>query len=129
MKAIVLKDFGDVDQLVIRDIPKPVIKENEVLIKAYAIGLNPVDIKTRTGKGQAARLRKENPMILGFDVSGVVTETGSSVTQYKKGDEVFGMINIPGTGKAYAEYVAAPAQHLALKPANISHEEAAASLL
>ncbi len=129
MKAIVLKDFGDVDQLVIKDIPKPVISDNEVLIEAHAIGLNPVDVKTRTGKGQAARLRKENPMILGFDVSGIVTETGSSVTQYKKGDEVFGMINIPGTGKAYAEFVAAPAAHIATKPANISHEEAAASSL
>ena len=129
MKAIVLKDFGDVDQLVIRDVPKPILKENEVLVKAKAIGLNPVDVKTRTGKGQAAKLRKENPMILGFDVSGIIIETGSSVSKYKKGDEVFGMINIPGTGKAYAEFVAAPAEHIALKPANISHEEAAASSL
>jgi NADPH:quinone reductase-like Zn-dependent oxidoreductase len=129
MKAIVLKDFGEVDQLVIRDVPKPVVSDGEVLIKAHAIGLNPVDVKTRIGKGQAARLRKENPMILGFDVSGIVTETGSSVTRFKKGDEVFGMINIPGTGKAYAEFVAAPEAHIASKPANISHEEAAASSL
>jgi NADPH:quinone reductase-like Zn-dependent oxidoreductase len=129
MKAIVLKDFGGAEQLEIKDIPKPSVRHNEVLIKAHAIGLNPVDVKTRTGKGQAAKLRKENPMILGFDVSGVVTETGASVTTFKKGDEVFGMINIPGTGKTYAEYVAAPQDHLALKPANISHEEAAAASL
>jgi NADPH:quinone reductase-like Zn-dependent oxidoreductase len=129
MKAIVLKDFGGVDQLEIKDIPEPTIRDNEVLIKAHAIGLNPVDVKTRTGKGQAAKLRKENPMILGFDVSGVITATGSSVTAFKKGDEVFGMINIPGIGKTYAEYVAAPQEHLALKPANTSHEEAAAASL
>lgn len=129
MKAIILKDFGGIDQLETREIPLPAIKENEVLIKAHAIGLNPVDVKTRMGKGQAARLRKENPMILGFDVSGTVAETGSSVTQFKKGDEVFGMINIPGTGKAYAQFVAAPQEHISLKPENISHEEAAASCL
>jgi NADPH:quinone reductase-like Zn-dependent oxidoreductase len=129
MKAIVLKDFGGIDQLAITEIPAPAIKDNEVLIKVHAIGLNPVDVKTRTGKGQAAKLRKENPMILGFDVSGTVTETGSSVTRFKKGDEVFGMINIPGVGKTYAQFVAAPAEHIALKPGNISHEEAAASSL
>jgi NADPH:quinone reductase-like Zn-dependent oxidoreductase len=129
MRAIVLKDFGGTDQLEIREIPKPAIRDNEVLIKAHAIGLNPVDVKTRSGKGQAARLRKEYPMILGFDVSGVITETGSLVTDFKKGDEVFGMINIPGTGKTYAEFVAAPHDHISLKPQNISHEEAAAASL
>src|SRR6476620_11850861 len=68
-------------------------------------------------------------MILGFDVSGTVTETGASVTQFKTGDEVFGMINIPGVGKTYAQFVAAPADHIAHKPGNSSHEEAAASSL
>jgi NADPH:quinone reductase-like Zn-dependent oxidoreductase len=129
MKAIVLKDFGGVDELEIREVPTPVIKENEVLIKAFAVGLNPVDVKTRSGKGQAAKLRKENPMILGFDVSGKVVDTGSSASTFKKGDEVFGMINIPGVGKTYAEYVVAPQEHLAMKPENITHEEAAATSL
>jgi NADPH:quinone reductase-like Zn-dependent oxidoreductase len=129
MKAIVLKEFGGVDQLEIQEISIPAIKDNEVLIRARAIGLNPVDVKTRIGKGQAAKLRKETPMILGFDVSGVIEKTGASVSRFKKGDEVFGMINIPGTGKTYAEYVAAPAEHIAHKPGNISHEEAAASSL
>jgi NADPH:quinone reductase-like Zn-dependent oxidoreductase len=129
MKAIILKDFGGTDQLEIKEIPIPALRDNEVLIKAHAIGLNPVDVKTRSGKGQAAKLRKENPMILGFDVSGVITGTGSSVTAFKKGDEVFGMINIPGIGKTYAEYVVAPQEHIAFKPENISHEEAAAASL
>ena len=59
----------------------------------------------------------------------MIAEVGSALTQFKKGDEVFGMINFPGHGKAYAEYVAAPAAQLALKPSNISHETAAAATL
>src|SRR5688500_852747 len=129
MKAIVLKDFGGADQLVIRDLPKPVIKENEVLVKAHAIALNPVDVKTRNGKGQAAKLKNEDPMILGWDVSGIIEATGSAVTKFSKGDEVFGMINLPGAGKAYAEFVAAPQEHIILKPSNITHEAAAAASL
>ena len=129
MKAIVLKEFGGADQLVITEIPKPDIKDNEVLIKAHAIALNPVDVKTRNGKGQAAKLKNENPMILGWDVSGVIEATGSEVTKFRKGDEVFGMINLPGAGKAYAEFVAAPQEHIILKPSNITHEAAAAASL
>lgn len=129
MKAIVLKEFGSADQLVIEEIPKPVIKENEVLIKAHAIALNPVDVKTRNGKGQAAKLKNENPMILGWDVSGVIEATGSAVINFRNGDEVFGMINLPGAGKAYAEFVAAPQEHITRKPSNITHEEAAAASL
>ena len=129
MKAIILKDFGGVENLVISEIPVPEILDNEVLVNVKAAGINPVDIKTRTGKGLAGRLKIFNPIILGWDISGVITETGKSVTSLKKGDEVFGMVNFPGHGKAYAEYVAAPEAHLALKPSNISHDEAAAASL
>jgi len=129
MKAIILKDFGGPDKLEINEIPDPFINENEVLIKSRAIGLNPVDIKTRKGKGQAAKLRNENPMILGWDVSGVIVETGAKVSKFKKGDEVFGMINLPGVGKTYAELVAAPQDQITKKPAGISHEDAAATSL
>lgn len=127
MKAIILKDFGSVDQLELRELPMPAIGSNEVLVKVSAIGINPVDAKTRKGKGQASRIKNDNPMILGWDVSGEIVVTGENVTSFKKGDEVFGMINIPGHGKAYAEYVAAPADQLARKPSNISFEEAAAA--
>jgi NADPH:quinone reductase-like Zn-dependent oxidoreductase len=68
-------------------------------------------------------------MILGWDVSGIITKTGKSVTAFKTGDEVFGMVNFPGLGKTYAEYVAAPEMHLALKPPTVSHNEAAAASL
>ena len=129
MKAIILKDFGGAEQLQISDVTKPVIKDNEVLIKAHAVALNPVDVKTRMGKGQAAKLKNEHPMILGWDVSGVIEEKGDAVSDFNIGDEVFGMINLPGAGKTYAEYVSAPHDHIALKPANVSHAEAAGASL
>lgn len=128
MRAIVLKDFGGVDQLSFENLPQPQLKPGEMLIRNKAFSINPVDIKTRKGKGQAARLRKDPPMILGWDVSGVVEDAGDS-TEFKPGDEVFGMINIPGHGKAYAEYVAVNTAHIARKPENISHAHAAAASL
>lgn len=125
MKAIVLKDFGGVENLVIEEVRKPEIKADEVLVKVKAIGINQIDLKTRKGSGIAAKLREENPMILGWDIAGEITETGSEVKEFKTGDTVFGTVNFPGCGNAYAEYVAAPASQIALKPENVSFEEAA----
>jgi NADPH:quinone reductase-like Zn-dependent oxidoreductase len=127
MKAIILKEPGGANKLEMAELPVPQIKDGEVLIQAKAISINPVDIKTRNGKSLWGRLKEEPPVILGWDVSGVVAESRSPLWQ--KGDEVFGMVNFPGHGKAYAEYVTAPADQLALKPASISHEEAAAATL
>jgi len=127
MKAIALKAAGATDQLKYIDIAKPELKPGEVLIQVKAISINPVDVKTRTGKGVFGRIKDESPLILGWDISGIVTESASDA--FKAGDEVFGMINFPGHGKAYAEYVAAPADQLALKPESIAHEEAAAATL
>jgi NADPH:quinone reductase-like Zn-dependent oxidoreductase len=129
MKAIVTNQFGGVENLVTTDLPTPVLKDNEVLVKVKAISINPVDVKTRQGKGMAGRLTGISPLIIGWDISGVVTDTGSAVTKFKKGDEVFGMVNFPAHGQAYAEFVASPESHLALKPSGISHEEAAAATL
>lgn len=129
MKAVILKAFGGVENIILSDVPVPNISDFEVLVQVKAIGINPVDIKTRLGKGLASALREFNPIILGWDISGVVVETGKSVTLFKRGDEVFGMINFPGHGQAYAEYVSSPEMHLAVKPSNISHEEAAAASL
>jgi NADPH:quinone reductase-like Zn-dependent oxidoreductase len=127
VRAIILQGFGGPEQLIYDEIPQPTIKDDQVLIRVRAIGINPVDVKTRLGKGQAARLQEDPPMVLGWDVSGVVVEKGNSVSEFKIGDEVFGMINLPGRGKCYAEFVAAPAAHLAHKAPAFSHEEAAAA--
>lgn len=127
MKAIIVTQPGGVENLIHTQIDTPVIGDNEVLVQVKAISINPVDVKTRAGKGMHGRLKTFSPLILGWDISGVVT--ASNAPQFKAGDEVFGMVNFPGHGKAYAEYVAAPAAHLAIKPANISYEEAAAATL
>lgn len=127
MKAIILKEAGSVENLEYVELARPAINEGEVLIKVKAISINPVDTKSRSGKGVYGRIKTENPLILGWDISGIVEETKSS--DFKIGDEVFGMVNFPGHGKAYAEFVAAPANQLALKPKNISFEDAAASTL
>jgi len=126
MKAIILNEFGPASNLHLSNLPVPEINNEEVLIKINSISINPVDIKTREGKGMAGGI-KERPIILGWDISGEVTETNSS--HFKKGDEVFGMVNFPGHAKAYAEYIAAPANQVVLKPSNISHDEAAAACL
>ena len=130
MKAIILEQAGPASNLKLTEIPSPGIGDDEVLIKNEFMSINPVDIKTRMGKSLYEELKKNNSyIILGWDVSGMIVAVGKKVTRFKEGDEVFGMINFGGHGKAYAEYVAAPASHLALKPPVISHAEAAAATL
>ncbi|PTS94288.1 oxidoreductase [Flavobacterium sp. HMWF030] len=129
MKAIILAEIGSTSNLVIREISTPQIDDEEVLVQVKSISINPVDVKTRMGGGvyNYGNVSRQMDLILGWDISGIVTATNSR--HFAIGDEVFGMVNFPGVGSAYAEYVAAPAEHLALKPANISHEEAAAATL
>jgi NADPH:quinone reductase-like Zn-dependent oxidoreductase len=130
MKVIITNVAGGVENLVHVEMSVPEILPNEVLVKVKAISINPVDVKTRNSEGMLTGLfGDDNPKIIGWDVSGVITEVGADVPNYKAGDEVFGMINFPGHGKGYAEYVAAPASQLALKPSNITHEEAAVATL
>ena len=127
MKAIILQAPGDVNQLRSADITIPELQAGEVLVKVKAISINPVDVKSRAGKGVYGRLKDEKPLILGWDISGEVKQSRSD--RFAVGAEVFGMVNFPGYGKVYAEFVAAPADQLALKPAKISPEEAAAATL
>ncbi|WP_374165285.1 NADP-dependent oxidoreductase [Arcticibacter sp. MXS-1] len=129
MKAIVLEGPGGVDQLVYQEVAVPEPGAKEVLIEVKAISINPVDLKTRSGKGVYGRIKDQSPLVVGWDIAGVVVQAGSEVSKFKPGDEVFGMVNFPGHGRAYAEYVAAPESHLAFKPHNISFEQAAASTL
>ena len=128
MKAVVLNDWGGVENFAIQDVPTPNIKPDEVLVRVQAFGVNPADFKTRTGTTPYSK-NYTKPIILGWDMAGEVIETGSEVTTFKPGDTVYGMVNFPEPGQTYAEYVAAPAAHLALKPASLSFEEAAAAPL
>ncbi|WP_121966714.1 NADP-dependent oxidoreductase [Myroides sp. N17-2] len=130
MKAIVLKEFGGVDKLQIQDIDIPVLKTGEVLVKVKALSVNPVDTLTRANKVEIANLLEQyDPIILGWDFSGVIEEIGDHVQEFKVGDAVFGMVNFPGHGRAYAEYITVSVDQIALKPSNITHEAAAASTL
>lgn len=129
MKAIILKQFGGVENLSMTEIPIPMISADEVLVKIKSISINPIDVKTRTGKGVSAILKNDNPMILGWDLSGTIETTGTAVKNFKTGDEVFAMVRFPQPGRVYAEYASVPASELALKPDNITHEEAAAACL
>lgn len=128
MKAVIVNEAGGVENLQFMEIDKPVIGNDEVLVKVVSVSINPVDVKSRAYEGVLNWIFEEKrPVILGWDISGEVVETGKSVTDFKSGDEVFGMVNFFGKGNAYAEYVAAPAAHLALKPQNITHQQAAAA--
>src|SRR5680860_998186 len=129
MKAVILKNSGGTENFSLEEIPIPQPKPNEVLVKVYAIGINPVDAKTRKGGSLYGTLKAQEPIILGWDISGIVHSVGNEVKGFKAGDAVFGMVNFPGHGKAYAEYVAAPEDHLAMKPEAVSHGEAAAASL
>ena len=125
MKAVRINEFGGADVLKIQEIERPVPAADEILIKVYGSGINPVDWKVREGGNDVLRPYLKLPMTIGWDVAGIVEETGSNVTNFKKGDEVYGVPNFPGDG-SYAEYVAAKASQFALKPKSISFNEASA---
>lgn len=129
MKAVVLTEPGGAENLELQEVKKSQPKSDEVLVQVHALSINPVDIKTRKGGALYGSMKEQPPVILGWDISGVVTAVGSEVGQFKEGDAVFGMVNFPGHGRAYAEYVAAPAAHLALKPSSVTHAQAAATTL
>lgn len=127
MKAMVLKRFGGIENFAVEDVPEPQVGDGEVLVEVKAIGIDQIDVKARKGEGMSDYLKQEHPMILGWDISGVVSKVGSRVKDFKAGDAVFGTIRFPGPGSSYAEYAVAPADQIALKPENISHAEAAAA--
>jgi NADPH:quinone reductase-like Zn-dependent oxidoreductase len=123
MKAIRIHEFGGPQVLKLEEAPRPVPAADEVLIRVYASGVNPIDWKIREG------LRKEKfptnfPLIPGWDVSGEIEETGSEVTSFKKGDEVYCRPD-PTRNGSYAEYVVVKADQVSLKPKSIDHDQAA----
>ncbi|MFL5789579.1 MAG: NADP-dependent oxidoreductase, partial [Flavisolibacter sp.] len=124
MKAVQIHRYGAPEELKYEDAPDPVIKEDEVLVKVYASGVNPIDWKVRKGYLKQW-LPHSFPLILGWDLSGVVEQVGSNVKNFKKGDEVYGRPD-PSRNGTYAEYIAVRASELAFKPTTLNHTEAAA---
>ncbi|ALC83431.1 MULTISPECIES: NADP-dependent oxidoreductase [Bacillus] len=130
MKTIRLHEFGGPEVLRYEEAPLPELKPGEVLVRVHAVGINPPDWYLRDGYKMLPpewRPPVPFPVILGSDVSGVVEAVATDVQGFSVGDEVFGMVRFPSFGEsaAYAEYVAAPASDLALKPAGIDHVHAA----
>lgn len=129
MKAMILSAQGGIENFSLADIPVPSLKHDEVLIKTKAISINPADTIVRSNNNVSWVFGNDNPLVLGWDISGEIVDIGSSVQNFKVGDEVFGLLNHPYIGRTYAEFVAASVEHLALKPKKISHETAAVSTL
>ena len=123
MRAIQVEQFGPPDVLRVVELPCPVPGAGEVLVRVAAAGVNPVDWKVRSGASGNAF--GEPPYIPGWDLAGVVEATGPGVTGLTAGDQVFGMPRFPRLAGCYAEYVAAPADQLARKPAELDWVEAA----
>lgn len=122
MKAIVIEQYGAAEELIEKELPKPVIKDNQVLIEMHATSINPIDWKVREGYMKEG-MTFDFPLILGWDAAGVVSEVGENVTKFKVGDEVFARPAMEnGT---YSEYVAVEEDLVALKPQQVSFEEAA----
>ncbi|WP_448332368.1 NADP-dependent oxidoreductase [Streptomyces sp. DSM 41534] len=123
MRAVTIREFGGPEVLTAERVARPEPLPTEVLVRVHAAGINPVDWKTRAGQGMAGL--QTLPMILGWDVSGVVEEVGFGVTTLAPGDKVYGMPWFPRAAGAYAEFVTAPSRHFARKPASVGHVEAA----
>jgi NADPH:quinone reductase-like Zn-dependent oxidoreductase len=123
MKAIRIHGYGDARVLKYEDAPVPVIGENEVLIRVIAASVNPVDWKIREGYLQKM-ITYPMPLILGWDVSGIVEAVGAKANQFKVGDAVYSRPDIKRNG-TYAEYIAVKETEISPKPQTISHMEAA----
>jgi len=126
MQATVQDRYGSAEVLETRDIAKPQIGDDQVLIRVRAAGVNPADWAIMSGLPYIARpaygLRKPKNAVRGTDVAGTVEAVGAGVNRFQPGDEVFG-----SALGSYAEYAAAAEDGLALKPANLTFEQAAAA--
>jgi len=128
MKAIVYYNYGSPDVLNLEEVDKPIPNDDDVLIKVHAASVNPLEWHFMRGEPLFMRLAvsgllKPKNKILGVDIAGRVEEVGRNVMQFEPGDEVFGGSD---SGGGFAEYVSVSENKLALKPTNITFEEAAA---
>ena len=129
MKAAQINKYGDSKVIEITDAPKPTASKGKVLIEIHAASINPFDWKIREGYLQKM-VPLQFPVTLGGDFSGIITEVGESVSGFKKGDEVYGTaIVLSGGSGSFAEFASADPVHIAHKPKNASHVEAAAIVL
>ncbi|MGH8864340.1 MAG: NADP-dependent oxidoreductase [Burkholderiales bacterium] len=123
MKAFVLDRYGSADRVRAGEMPDPELREDDGLVQIHAAGVNPLDSKIRNGEFKSF-LRFRLPLILGHDVAGVVVRVGSRVRRFKPGDEVYARPDQDRIG-AFAEFISMNEDSVAIKPKELTMEEAA----
>jgi NADPH:quinone reductase-like Zn-dependent oxidoreductase len=124
MKAIVVHEYGGPEVLKYEEAPRPEPKEDQILVRVIAAGVNPVDGMIRSGMF-AKHEKAAFPMILGGDIAGVVENVGNKITKFKAGDPVFAYLSLKNGG-GYAEYALATEREATVKPKSLTYVEAAA---
>ena len=124
MRAMTMSGAGGPEVLSMAEIDRPARISSELLVRVVAAGVNPIDAKTRAGKGPFAAIANF-PAVLGNDFSGVVVEAPYASHPLQPGSEVYGITPVPRFSGAYAEYVSVPSLSVIQKPAKLSHIEAA----
>lgn len=124
MRAMVFDAPGDANALHEASLPVPGPVLSEVLVRVIAAGINPIDAKTRAGRGVSGAIA-EFPATLGYDFSGVVVKSPYESHPFPPGTPVFGMAAFPRSGGTYAQYAVVPSLSVARKPSSLSHVEAA----
>jgi alcohol dehydrogenase len=123
MKAVLIDRYGGNDLVRVTDVAVPTMGPDDVLVQVHAASVNPLDIKTRDGSMKTL-LKYRFPLVLGNDLSGVVSDVGAQVARFRKGDEIYARMNHERIG-AFAEFAVVREGAAALKPANVTFEEAA----
>lgn len=122
MKSFVVNKYGKNEKLQLIETAEPIVKDNDVLVQVYATGVNVLDAKIRNGEFKIF-LPYKTPFILGHDVAGIVIRTGSKVSKFKVGDEIYARPSDHRIG-TFSEYISIDERDVALKPKNLSMEEA-----
>jgi len=122
MKAIILKEYGSINNFESADIPIPLVKKGHIRIRIKAVSFNPVDYQIRKGLPES---RQVTSSILGRDFSGIVDEVHEDEREFKKGDEVFCYVSNLASSGTYTEFICVPSTIVAKKPVFLSHEQAA----
>jgi NADPH:quinone reductase-like Zn-dependent oxidoreductase len=124
MKAIVIHEYGGPEVLKYEDVPRPAPKEDQILVRVIAAGVNPVDALIRSGK-YAKFFGTKLPLIPGYDIAGIVEKIGADITKFKTGDPVYAYIGLE-EGGGYAEYAVVREVETAAKRKSLAYESAAA---
>ena len=124
MQALVIDRTGDADELHLAEVPRPMRVSDEVVVRVVAAGVNPIDVKTRAGRGVSAAIASY-PAVLGNDFAGIVEAVPYAAHPLQPGDRVYGMGRVPRLGGSYAEFISVSSMSVAPMPASLGFVEAA----